>query len=195
MLDEEIKQLLVELQMTHYIEELEKVPIPTASLPIAVPLQVQSHSDEKEVKSAIDLRKHIQEVNQILVPQRQKRKKLMAVMVALLAIGGGGWYYNQMPEVAAEMAIVGPLQEIAQGSVQSEGLQKVLEERKIALKKISDEINALIGDHAEKKIDSFASQLTLLASKCQAVDEEYVIKIAAASQPKEIVETIAQQSP
>lgn len=88
MLDEEMKELLKELKMSHYIEELEKVQIKDYSMTEKTLLP--KHFDEKEENHQLEA--HIKVVNSILAPQRQRRKKLLALCVALVCVGGGVYY-------------------------------------------------------------------------------------------------------
>lgn len=112
MLDEEMKQLLNEMKMSHYIEELEKVQIKDYS--ITEKTLLPKHFDEKEENQHLEA--HIKVVNSILAPQRQRRKKLLALCLALVCVGGGYYTYLR-PEPVNTIVIDKKVEEpVAQAS-------------------------------------------------------------------------------
>ena len=236
MLDEDIKKLLIDLNMTHFLDENEKlqaIPVSDNSDRIIisqeqknsqkeedvsdeelwqkvedhpaqdVPLQNQAIDDaaqEEQVDNPYMNRASLEsQVNAVKKQARSSKKPYIkaALLFTLLTLSGFGAYlvssYVQgrdileVPVHQEVVAVQEQLQEQLQEQVAESNtnevntnLTQLVEERKLALKNISEQINALISSHAEKKLDSFASTLTGLAAKCQAIDEEYTIKIATA---------------
>lgn len=232
MLDDDIKKLLIDLNMKHFIDENEKLQaIPVSKNSDKVILNNKPKKEEKEEEDAEeelwqkvedhptqDVSKKIESIDEELDEQIKRANKKIrssrklytkaALLLSLLTLSGLGAYLlnsyvqgrdvldAQVEEVVAEHVeeIPAPtpaVQKVVAGEENASkgdaNLVKLFDERKNALKAISDEINALIASHAEKKLDSFASKLTGLAAKCQAIDEDYTTKIAAEIQRTEAI--------
>jgi len=186
MVDDDIKKLLLELHMGHYVQELEQCQSQNQciSQPLVQTQIVQQkiappdfHEEDDQLSQEL-LQKQVKAVNSILVGKKRMRK-MLAVCVLLLVVGGAGYfgmdyYFQKAAEVTIATVEVKPneLQEV------QDIFAKMMAARKTALKTCSDEMHALIASHAEKKLESFASKLTHLTAKCQAIDEEHSLKIA-----------------
>lgn len=209
MLDEDIKKLLVELNMTHLVEEIEKISQVAVPQEITVvqesPVEVvlskiilsksvvdeEMTEEEQELEAAKRLQKQVQQVNAQLVTKKSYLKRFGVFLSLLFIVGSSVGYFTwhtssqeQPSEVVVEKKATDPVVEVKIElggealKVAKDTLTKLLDERKIALIAAAKEMDALIVMHGDKKQDSFASKLTALTAKCQAIDEEYSVKIA-----------------
>ena len=209
MLDEDIKKLLVELNMTHFVEEIEKTAQVTVAQERVVPresrvetllskvalqesvIDEEMTQEEQELEEARKLQKQVQQVNAQLVLKKGYKKRVGVLLSLLFVVGSSVGYFmweSSFQEKAVEVVVEKKASESIVETktepnndalkVAKDALIKLLDERKIALIAIAKEMDALITLHGEKKQDSFASKLTTLTAKCQAIDEEYSVKMA-----------------
>jgi hypothetical protein len=200
-MDEEIKKLLVELNMEHLLdssEQLQMIPVSDKVKQVTMPLK---HKNEEKIQKNNEEQQVLWQ--EVITEQKQEAKAQSFIkknyviikkcsLITLLFLGFLFAYLQMMHEMPLpnDGKIDGKEEIVAQNSEMAPDVSSQDERvptflvhecesaRKEALEKIAAEISQLIQQQIEHKQPHFASQLTQLVAKCQATDEEYQEKIA-----------------